>query len=135
MRQPAPLKDRILALRKQGLSYREIEHKLGCAKSTISYFVSDTSKERRQEYRRERRNSSNRELKNSRGGKCQSCGFNQSLSSLDWHHVNPDEKDFTISARRGVSIDKLWAEIKKCVLVCKNCHAMIHNNQIPCPPL
>ena len=135
MRQPASLKDRILALRKQGLSYREIEHKLGCAQSTVSYFVNNTSKDRRQEYRRERRQTTSKELKQSRGSKCESCGFDKSLLALDWHHVNPDEKDFTISERRGVSMDKLWAEIKKCVLVCKNCHAMIHSKEIPCPPL
>ena len=135
MRKPVPLKDRILALRKQGLSYREIEHKLGCAKSTISYFINETTKVKKEKYRRDRRQNTSRELKESRGGKCESCGFDKSLPALDWHHVNPAEKDFTISARRGINIEALREEIKKCVLVCKNCHAMIHNNQIPCPPL
>ncbi len=38
------LKERILSLRKKGLSYREIEKKLRCSKSLISYHCSPTQR-------------------------------------------------------------------------------------------
>ena len=48
---------------------------------------------------------------------------------LDFHHVNPEDKSFTISIDiRGTKV--AWStfveEIKKCICVCKNCHAKIH---------
>lgn len=45
---------------------------------------------------------------------------------LDFHHIDPNEKDFTISKHRGKSKENLLKEIKKCVCVCANCHRKIH---------
>ena len=60
-----------------------------------------------------------------KGGKCQNCGYKNSVYSLSFHHVNPDEKDFTIAAKIK-SWDKIQLELDKCVLVCNNCHGEIH---------
>ena len=47
---------------------------------------------------------------------------------LDFHHLNPSDKEFSISeALAKRSMASILDEIKKCVLVCKNCHAKIHN--------
>lgn len=35
------------------------------------------------------------------GGKCQICSYNKSNSALEFHHLNPEEKDFTISTFMG----------------------------------
>lgn len=47
---------------------------------------------------------------------------------LEFHHLNPNEKDFQIS--RAVSSGKTWEEIlieiEKCDIVCSNCHKKIH---------
>jgi hypothetical protein len=45
-------------------------------------------------------------------------------STLDYHHVEPDKKEFEISnlMRRGLSFKKMKAEIAKCILLCANCH-------------
>ena len=40
------------------------------------------------------------------GGKCALCGYDRCNEALDLHHLNPDEKDFDISARPCVSWDK-----------------------------
>jgi DNA-binding CsgD family transcriptional regulator len=62
-----------------------------------------------------------------KGGKCQvkMCGYNKSVYALDFHHINPEKKDFSISAvtKRWETIRK---ELDKCVLVCRNCHGEIH---------
>lgn len=67
-----------------------------------------------------------------KGGKCQLCGYNKSIRALQFHHLNPEEKDFTISGGTK-SFEKMKPELDKCILVCSNCHAEIHDGitQIP----
>lgn len=64
------------------------------------------------------------------GLKCSLCGYNKCISALDFHHKNKDTKDFSISAMRKRSMKRIMEEIKKCILVCKNCHAEIHEKEI-----
>jgi 5-methylcytosine-specific restriction endonuclease McrA len=60
-----------------------------------------------------------------KGGECQNCGYKKSIWALEFHHINPSEKDFTIGGS-SFSFEKLKAEADKCVLVCANCHVEIH---------
>ena len=61
-----------------------------------------------------------------KGGKCCRCGYNKSIRALEFHHLNPDEKDFGISKCITKSMASLKQEVDKCILVCSNCHAEIH---------
>lgn len=63
------------------------------------------------------------------GGKCSKCGYNKSNVALEFHHVNPAEKEFTISAGYNKSWQKIKHELDKCVLLCANCHRELHNNE------
>lgn len=67
-----------------------------------------------------------------KGGKCQICGYNKSIRALTFHHVNPEEKSFGISGGTR-SFEKLKSELDKCILLCQNCHAEIHDGitQVP----
>ena len=58
---------------------------------------------------------------------CSRCGEND-FCTLDLHHVDPTQKDYTLSklAESG-SWTKLVAEMQKCIVVCSNCHRKIHN--------
>ena len=62
-----------------------------------------------------------------KGSKCEKCGYNKCSEALEFHHKNPEEKDFNLSDRNLI-LD--WQEIKKeldkCILVCANCHREIH---------
>jgi hypothetical protein len=65
------------------------------------------------------------------GGKCSVCGYSTNSAALAFHHLNPKEKSFaldlrSLSNRKQVKIDD---EVAKCILVCHNCHAEIHNPQ------
>jgi len=63
-----------------------------------------------------------------KGGKCSICGYNKCLSALDFHHVNPEEKEINFSnAWNKTSKEKIKQEIDKCILVCSNCHREIHD--------
>jgi hypothetical protein len=61
-----------------------------------------------------------------RGGRCECCGYNKCKEALQWHHIDPDVKEFSISSNRGSNIEKLRAETAKCQLLCANCHAETH---------
>ena len=62
------------------------------------------------------------------GGKCVLCGYNRCMRALHFHHLNPHEKDFEISTKS--SWYDIQHEIKKCVLLCSNCHAEVHDGLI-----
>ena len=58
---------------------------------------------------------------------CQICGYNKFGCSLDYHHKDPSEKErrVTLGMWKGKT-SKVKKELKKCILVCKNCHAELH---------
>ena len=65
-------------------------------------------------------------LKEARGGSCEKCGYDRYLGALDWHHLDPTVKEFSIGKRRGLSEAALKEEIDKCQLLCANCHREVH---------
>jgi transposase-like protein len=60
------------------------------------------------------------------GGACRICGYDRFPAALQFHHVNPKQKAFSLS-HRGVTIalDAARAEAAKCLLLCANCHAEV----------
>lgn len=64
------------------------------------------------------------------GGSCRICGYNKCVNAFHFHHVNPLEKDFTISERM-TSWEAIRRELDKCVLLCANCHAEVHDGLHP----
>ena len=69
-----------------------------------------------------------------KGGSCVKCGYNKCLSALDFHHINPEEKDFSLSSDgRTKSWEIMRIELDKCILVCANCHREIHDAQFNKP--
>jgi hypothetical protein len=70
------------------------------------------------------------------GDKCSvhDCGYHKHPCGLDLHHIDPAEKDSSFRSIRSWCRERIKKELKKCVLVCKNCHAAIHAGLIPCPP-
>lgn len=69
-----------------------------------------------------------------KGNRCQCCGYNKCVSALEFHHINPEQKDFAIGSRGYTrSWNKVKTELDKCVLVCSNCHREIHSNLLECP--
>lgn len=62
------------------------------------------------------------------GGKCQCCNYNACSSALAFHHIDPSQKDLGFGTVRATP--KKWEsvvnELRKCILVCHNCHSEIH---------
>lgn len=61
------------------------------------------------------------------GGKCSRCGYNEYSGALEFHHINPEEKDFLINHVSFSNVETLKKELKKCELLCSNCHKVIHS--------
>lgn len=57
--------------------------------------------------------------------KCEKCGENHP-AVLDFHHLNPSEKDFSVSRSSDMSKKRVLEEIQKCMVLCSNCHRKLH---------
>ncbi len=54
---------------------------------------------------------------------CNACGYDKHPVSLDFDHIDPSIKSFTIARRIDLSTLKtLFQEIRKCQVLCANCH-------------
>jgi len=175
-------KEKIISLRKSGLTYKQIQDELGCSKSTIAYHCKnekldsngkyrhttheDVNKwqefyddgnlvyevaekfgvhkntvgrhiklrpnqtiEEKREINKLRKRRERKELKNKaveyKGGCCEKCGYNKCNEALEFHHLDPNEKDFGIGGRTR-SWENVKKELDKCMMVCANCHREIH---------
>ena len=60
---------------------------------------------------------------------CVECGYSKNYSALCFHHVNPNEKLMGVPnlAWSDASYDAIQEEIDKCIVLCLNCHAELHN--------
>jgi hypothetical protein len=183
------VKEKIVNLRKNGKSYKEIKKELGCSSSYISevcksiglnnigldlnkklkdneilelkeyykthtkeetsikFGVSGTTVTKYKDCKREKITDDEKKVKNYqkvkyfrnkikersveyKGGKCIVCGYDRCIKALEFHHTNPEEKDFTVGSNTNRAWEKIKKEIDKCVLVCANCHREIHDGLI-----
>lgn len=169
--------EKIIELRKNGKTYKEISKELNCALSTVSYhcklnkigghndrLTNEQKKElqvlydkignvkkvaKLKGYAREtvrkyvninlrKKTKTNSEsvilwrkrtkikLIEYKGGKCEICGYDKCVRAMEFHHLDTEKKDFTISSK-SLSFEKLKMEADKCILVCSNCHCEIHD--------
>ncbi len=62
------------------------------------------------------------------GSQCQCCGYDKCDNALEFHHLDPTQKETTFGGAR--SHPRAWkvliVELRKCVLVCCLCHREIH---------
>jgi len=129
------MKNKILKLRKKGLSYNTIVKKLGCSKGTVAYHCGAGQKEKT--LRRSLKNRANK-LKTTNNTRaflkkfarrykgicgCKLCG-NKDFRVLDYDHINHKDKLYNISSlwKWSFSIEILKTEIRKCQVLCANCH-------------
>jgi DNA-binding CsgD family transcriptional regulator len=62
-----------------------------------------------------------------KGGKCAHCGYNKNFDVIDFHHLNPEEKDFCISSKCNSRWKTIKKELDKCIALCANCHRETHS--------
>jgi len=60
------------------------------------------------------------------GGACRLCGYSGYAGALQFHHLDPSIKEFSVSKEGGtLSLARTRSEASKCVLLCANCHAEV----------
>lgn len=64
-----------------------------------------------------------------RGGCCENCGYDKNLAALEFHHVDPKEKENQLDMRTLSNSTMEWVmrEFKKCKVLCANCHREEHS--------
>ena len=69
------------------------------------------------------------------GGKCGICGYKRCHSALSLHHLDPNVKEMGLGGVRAnpKSWKKIVEEIRKCVLLCHNCHSEVHDGLVELP--
>jgi transposase-like protein len=68
------------------------------------------------------------------GGACALCGYDRHLGALQFHHLDPRSKRLHIS-QNGItlSLNAIREEVRKCVLLCSNCHAEVEGGVASVP--
>jgi len=64
--------------------------------------------------------------------KCSICGYDKCLSSLDFHHIRGKKKfgiNSALTRSVKITVKEFQDEVKKCDLVCRNCHRKIHHKE------
>ena len=69
-----------------------------------------------------------------KGNKCSICGLEyngKNACVFQFHHIDPIKKEFPINARTlcHYGWEKILEEIKKCELLCANCHFIKENKE------
>lgn len=62
------------------------------------------------------------------GGECIKCGYNDYYGALEFHHLNPSEKECDWKRLKHRSWKKIVIELDKCVCLCSNCHKEVHRD-------
>lgn len=70
------------------------------------------------------------ELIKYKGGCCSKCGYNKCIDALEFHHLDPDEKEIPIGSSWNRSLKVLKDEADKCILLCANCHREEHSKEV-----
>ena len=89
----------------------------------------DSVRVKKNEVTRERARASKQLLANiSNNGECMSCGYDDCIAALDFHHRVPAEKLFGINGQSPgkYSWEQVLEELEKCDLLCANCHREHH---------
>ena len=53
---------------------------------------------------------------------CVECGYNGHPYALEWDHIDPSTKTKVVSAFYAGSLSRLFEEVRKCQVLCGNCH-------------
>ena len=135
-----PTQEQIAEMQKchdnENMSYEKIGNKFGWNRHTIAKYLNPKPKLSEKDLKENQvksvinwRKRTKEKLVEYLGGKCVCCGYNKCHRALQFHHKDPSKKDFQISGTTK-SFSRLKEEADKCILVCSNCHAEIHDGII-----
>jgi transposase len=107
-------RENILKLRNEGKSYRQIQEILACSKGTIAYHLGSGQKEKTHKRTRDLRSANTKRLRE----------LKENIGCVDCKEMYPHYEKLGIvtNIARRYSWEKALEEVKKCDIVCANCH-------------
>ena len=67
-------------------------------------------------------------------GPCVVCGWFEYPEAIDFHHIDPSTKEGNVGTMTAsAGMDKIRAEVAKCVCLCANCHRGVHAGKVSLP--
>jgi hypothetical protein len=63
------------------------------------------------------------------GAPCCDCGNYYDPECMQFHHIDPNEKEYNVSNLVVRKWHLVINEIRKCVIICSNCHATRHQKE------
>jgi hypothetical protein len=63
------------------------------------------------------------------GEKCTDCGWKGDQAAFQFHHIDHNNKDFIIGNVANKKWEVIKKELKKCILLCANCHSIRHSSK------
>jgi hypothetical protein len=115
-----------------GMSIKGIAEKFNRTRKSVSLYIDKSSKVKvikDAAYFRDRRRKLKKMLVEHKGGCCSQCGYNKSMAALDFHHLDPNEKEFSIGRAYTKTLDSTLKELDKCIILCSNCHRELHEQE------
>lgn len=94
-----------------------------CNRERINKWYSDNRRHRQNNENRIRRNTKRLAVEYM-GGECFDCKGVFPQCVYQFHHLDPTQKDFNPSNKRG--FETMKPELDKCVMLCANCHMVRH---------
>lgn len=61
-----------------------------------------------------------------KGGKCERCGYSKCIDALEFHHIDPTQKDKNFGNLKLRKWEDQIKELDKCICLCSNCHREVH---------
>jgi hypothetical protein len=124
----------------QGKNVTEIAKILKRRTDTVRYHTDPIYKEKclekKRDYKKKIRAAKKKKIIDRFGAKCQICFYDKCQNSLNFHHIDPSTKCFEVSdaiCRLNIPDEDLEKELKKCILICANCHNEIHAGMTEIP--
>lgn len=65
-----------------------------------------------------------------KGVGCNRCGYNKNMAALHFHHIDSKRELKYGSTITYLGMDDMFEEIKKCEVLCSNCHQEEHNKKL-----
>ena len=60
------------------------------------------------------------------GDRCEDCQQTYQQCVYEFHHLDPTQKDWNPSKSMSHSLERMWEELGKCIMLCANCHRVRH---------
>ena len=133
------LEDKYNTVREDGYKFRLYHARLvkGCDKYKIcELWLSPDAQKKQKIWKKHNRHSDKIRKKRNRlflkkvksRYPCQMCGYNKCNDAKHFHHIKKGSKR-KVSQMPEYSIESIKEEIRKCIILCANCHAEVHEKE------